>query len=235
MLTNNGFLRNQTADGISSSHNIPAYSFNVLVARERDISLLEVPENLVLELVSQARRRLGLLLGSFRDRGSGGALSRSALLVFGGNVFVTSTAATGVVVQVFGAEADSGFGNHNLVGASRGRGAGVANVAGASSSSAVGAITMASLRTKADNLAINVLGVVDVDVAGAATAVGYFSGHRVVLEGLENKGLMGVLYRNVGFRMRMEYQELSAQSVAFPWSDKEGGGGGRNRSLLTRV
>ena len=32
MLTNNGFLRNQTADGISSSHNILAYSFNVLVA-----------------------------------------------------------------------------------------------------------------------------------------------------------------------------------------------------------
>lgn len=46
---------------------------------------------------------------------------------------------------------------------------------------------MASHGTKADNLAINILGVVGVDVAGAATAVGYFCGHRVVLEGFERR------------------------------------------------
>lgn len=39
---------------------------------------------------------------------------------------------------------------------------------------------MAALNANAHHLAINILGVVDVDVAGAATAVGYFSGrHRV--------------------------------------------------------
>jgi len=84
----------------------------------------------MLELVSQARRRLGLLLGSFLGRRSRGPISRSALLVFGSNVFITGTAATGVVVHVVGAEADSGFGDDLLVGASRGRGARVANVAG---------------------------------------------------------------------------------------------------------
>lgn len=46
-----------------------------------------------------------------------------------------------------------------------------------SSTGAVCSIAVATLGTSSDDLTIDVLGIVDIDVAGAATAVGNFDGH----------------------------------------------------------
>lgn len=46
-----------------------------------------------------------------------------------------------------------------------------------SSTGAVCSIAVATLGTSSDDLTIDVLGIVDIDVAGAATAVRNFDGH----------------------------------------------------------
>jgi len=116
----------------------------------KDLLLLEDTHDLVLELVREA------------DGGRGQLLH---------NVLIAGAAPARVVVLVLQAGSFGYVGDEYLVVAGPARRVLVSDVCGTSSSSAVGTIPVAALNANADNLAVDILSVIGVDVAGATTAV----------------------------------------------------------------